>query len=278
MSDARAIGVFDSGVGGLTVLSALWRALPNESTVYLGDTARVPYGTRSASTVVKYAVNNAHTLAKAAPLKMLVVACNTVSAVALPALAAEMPIPVVGVIVPGASAAVQACQTAKRPNAPVVIFGTSGTIRSGAYPQALAALGHTGSVHLQACPLLVPLVEEGFTDGDLPRLALQHYLAGIPMDAGAAVLGCTHYPLLRPIFRKLLPESIAVVDGAEVTAQEAARLLDLHDLRRQQINTEPKHRVLVSDAPEQMAQLAPRFLGEALRSDGVELVDVEVKS
>src|SRR5688572_8734830 len=217
MADQRPIGVFDSGVGGLTVLRAVKARLPGEATVYLGDTARVPYGTRSAETVVKYAINNARTLVAQADVKALVVACNTVSAVALDALRAEFGtrMPVLGVIEPGARAALAATK-----GGTIVVLGTAGTVRSGAYARVVAALGSSARVLARACPLLVPLVEEGWTDGDVPRLVVKEYLNDLPPDTDTVVLGCTHYPLLRPVLRRALPERIALVDGAEATARE----------------------------------------------------------
>lgn len=269
--DDRPIGVFDSGVGGLTVLRALKRRLPNEATVYLGDTARVPYGTRSAATVERYAINNARTLVQAADIKLLVVACNTASAVALPALGRELPVPVVGVIEPGARAA----RAASKGGA-VVVLGTVGTVRSEAYPKALRAQGFAGEVVARACPLLVPLVEEGWTSGEIPRLAVARYLEGLPPNVDTVVMGCTHYPLLRPVLRAALPEHIALVDGAEATALEVAELLEARGLARRASTppTPPVHRLLVTDAPEQLARLAPAFLGEDVAPGSVELIDV----
>jgi glutamate racemase len=266
--DDRPIGVFDSGVGGLTVLRALKKRLPQEATVYLGDTARVPYGTRSAATVERYAINNARTLVQAADIKMLVVACNTASAVSLPALRADLPVPVVGVIEPGARAA-----TAASRGGAVVVLGTAGTVRSEAYPRELRALGFRGDVVARACPLLVPLVEEGWTDGEIPKLVVQKYLDGLPASTDTVVMGCTHYPLLRHVLREALPERIALVDGAEVTALEVAELLESRGLARAAASP-PRHRLLVTDAPEQLARLAPAFLGETVQRDDVELIDV----
>ena len=179
MTDSRPIGVFDSGVGGLTVLRALKAALPTESTVYLGDTARVPYGTRSAQTVITYAVNNARTLVKHGDIKALVVACNTVSAVAIEALRDAVSMPVIGVIEPGAEAALQALSVLRSvhpssmPSSPsITVLGTQGTVRSGAYARVFAARGHTQLTTAIACPLLVPLAEEGWTTGDVPALVI----------------------------------------------------------------------------------------------------------
>ncbi len=267
MTDDRAIGVFDSGVGGLTVLRALRELLPAESTVYLGDTARVPYGTRSAATVEKYAINNARTLMQCADLKALVVACNTATAVALPALRAALTIPVIGVIEPGARAAVSASK-----GGTIVVLGTAGTVRSEAYPRALHALGHRGDVLARACPLLVPLVEEGWLGGDIPRLVVKQYLRDLPADTDTVVMGCTHYPLLRPILRAALPEQVALVDGAVATARELAALLSERGIAR--AAPLPMHRLLVTDGPEQLARLSNTFLGATVEVGAVELVDV----
>lgn len=269
--DDRPIGVFDSGVGGLTVLRALKGALPHESTVYLGDTARVPYGTRSAQTIVRYAINNARTLVEAADIKLLVVACNTASAVSMPALAAELSprgIEVIGVIEPGARAALAASK-----GAGIAVLGTVGTVRSGAYPRALARLGHAGGVYAIACPLLVPLVEEGLLEGEIPRLVVERYLSALPTDIDTVVMGCTHYPLLRAVLRAALPASVALVDGAAATALEVTSLLAARGIARGRA-TGAAHRLLVTDAPEQLAQLAPAFLGEAVVSAAIETVDV----
>jgi glutamate racemase len=272
MSDPRSIGVFDSGVGGLTVQGAIARILPDENLLYLGDTARVPYGTRSADVVVRYALNNARTMLALEPLKLLVVACNTATAVALPALARELPIPVVGVIEPGAEAAIEHSRGGR-----ILVLGTSGTVRSGAYPRAFASRGHTGEVMVRACPLLVPLVEEGWTEGPIPRAVVEKYLADVPRDVDTAVLGCTHYPLLRAqiadVLALVVGSAVSVVDGGEVTARRVSEILDANGQRRAPDGTPARRRVFVTDAPEQMTKLAPRFLGHALDAPA-ELVDV----
>jgi glutamate racemase len=283
VTDARPIGVFDSGVGGLTVLRALKRALPAEPTVYLGDTARVPYGTRSAATVTKYAINNARTLVALADIKFLVVACNTATAHALPELQQHVSVPVVGVVEPGARAAVSASK-----GGTIVVLGTAGTVKSGAYARALASLGAGARVHARACPLFVPLVEEGWTSGEVPALVARQYLADLPSDADTVVMGCTHYPLIVDVLRAALPPSVALVDGAEATAKEVAHELGVRGLSasepRQQAAAprdaggappaKPAHRLLVTDAPEQLARVAPAFLGEPVDVAHVELVDV----
>jgi len=276
MSDQRPIGVFDSGVGGLTVLRALKQALPHESTVYLGDTARVPYGTRSAQTVITYAVNNARTLVKHGDIKALVVACNTVSAVALEALRAALPIPVIGVIEPGADAALAALSSSSSPQAGIAVLGTQGTVRSGAYPRVLAEKGHEHAVAAVACPLFVPLAEEGWTGGDVPGLVAERYLQALPADTGVVILGCTHYPLLKGVIAERLARlrpGAVVVDGAAATAAATAAVLAARGLSAPATAT-PHHRLLVTDAPQQMAALGPAFLGEAVHEADVELVDV----
>lgn len=284
MTDTRPIGVFDSGVGGLTVLRALKQALPRESTVYLGDTARVPYGTRSAQTVITYAVNNARTLVKHGDIKALVVACNTVSAVALDALRAALPIPVIGVIEPGADAALAALALSPSSSGPstvssssgIAVLGTQGTVRSGAYPRILAEKGHRHAVAAIACPLFVPLAEEGWTTGDVPGLVAERYLRSLPADTGVVILGCTHYPLLKGVIAERLAQlrpGAVVVDGAAATAAATAAVLAERGLAAEATAT-PTHRLLVTDAPQQMAALGPAFLGEAVREGDVELVDV----
>lgn len=261
-----AIGVFDSGVGGLTVLRALMTRLPNERTVYLGDTARVPYGTRSQATVTRYAVGNARFLVKQR-IKLLVVACNTVSAESLPALREAFDVPVIGVVEPGAQAAFSAaCGGA------VGVIGTQGTIASGAYEKALRAHAPSIRVVSRACPLFVPLAEEGWTEGDVPRLAAERYLAPFREDAiTALVLGCTHYPLLADAIGKALPD-VTLVDSASATAAAVDALLSAEGALREA--NDPDHAVFVTDLPTSFTRVAERFLGRTLPP--VEQVDVTV--
>jgi glutamate racemase len=264
------LGVFDSGLGGLTVVRALRAHCPAENIIYLGDTARVPYGTRSPETVVRYALGCARLLT-ARGVKAIVVACNTVSAVALDMLRVELDLPVLGVILPGARAAVAA--SAGRV---VGVLGTSGTIASGAYPRTVASLSTRTEVISQAAPLLVPLVEEGWLDGDVPRLAARRYLAPL-IQAGVhcIVLGCTHYPLLQPIIEQeaaeLAGRRVPIVDSASATAGEVAAFLSV---RAQ--NTSRSERgtleLLVTDVPKTFASVAERFLGEPVEQ--VEQIDL----
>lgn len=256
-----AIGVFDSGVGGLTVLKALAQRLPHESMVYLGDTARVPYGTKSGDVVTKYSLANAAALMEF-DLKLLVVACNTASAVALPALEAQLPVPVIGVIAPGAEAAVRSTKTGK-----IAVIGTPGTIASRAYQTALEAASPGLEVHARACPLFVPLAEEGWTTGEVPRLVAQEYLGqGLLADGvDTLVLGCTHYPLLAPVIREVAGPNVNLVDSAHATAERVAALLDARGLLRE-AGGPVERNYLVTDTPARFLEVGARFLGHPLAS------------
>jgi glutamate racemase len=256
------IGIFDSGVGGLTVQRALLEALPGADTVYLGDTARVPYGTKSAATVTQYSLRNARVL-EACGIDLLVVACNTASAVALPALRAALPVPVLGVVEPGARAAARASSGGR-----IGVIGTAGTIGSGAYQEALRALRPDAVVVARPCPLLVPLAEEGWTDpaDELVRGVVRRYLAPLAAERiDTLVLGCTHYPLLREAIAAELP-GVRLVDSAETVAAEVKALLPAPSGR---VGT---HRFLVTDTPEKFLAVASRFLGRPV--EAAEHVDV----
>src|SRR3954470_19069834 len=223
----KPIGVFDSGVGGLTVLRALLARLPNESTIYLGDTARVPYGTRSREVVTRYALLSARHLATHR-IKLLVVACNTASAHSLPALAEALPIPVVGVIEPGARAA-----AARTRGGGIAVLGTPATVASGAYQAALGRIAPLARVTARACPLFVPLAEEGWIDGEVPRLVAQRYLGDLRRaGADTVLLGCAHHSLLAATIAEVVGPELAIVDGALATADAVAHLLEVRDLRR----------------------------------------------
>lgn len=211
-SPAAPLGVFDSGVGGLTVLSELKAQLPNEDFIYLGDTARVPYGSKPLEMVRDFALEISHALI-ARGVKGIVIACNTASAASLPALAAELPVPVWGVIEPGVQAALRAA-----PGGHIGVLGTVGTIKTGAYQAGLERGGCT--VWSRACPLFVPIVEEGVSDTVIARLVAQHYLADAP-ELDAVILGCTHYPALKPILAEVL-SGTPLVDSAEATARYVA--------------------------------------------------------
>lgn len=263
--NTASIGIFDSGIGGLTVFSRIAARMPDENMVYLGDTARLPYGTKSADTVVRYARACAHILLQRG-IKALVVACNTASAHAMDSLHGHLPVPVIGVVEPGARTAV-----ARTRNQRIGVIGTAGTIASGAYPAAIHALLPEAQVFATACPLFVPLAEEGWTEGEVPRAVAQRYLAPLlDNDIDTLVLGCTHYPLLAPMIQAVMGPEITLVDSAEETARALEALLDSQQLRGPggAIGT---HTFLASDAPDSLARVGARFLGQPL--DGVEWVD-----
>jgi glutamate racemase len=275
--------VFDSGLGGLTVVRSLLAAAPTERIVYLGDTARVPYGTRSAETVVRYARGCARVLLRR-DIKALVVACNTVSAVALDLLRSELDLPVVGVIDPGARAAVRACAggAVGDDGAPpkIGVLGTQGTVRSGAYPRAVARVTTRIEVIARPAPLLVPLVEEGWTEGEVPELAVRRYVEPlIAAGAGAILLGCTHYPLLAPLVvavaRDLAGRDVPVVDSADATAEVVAEMIREERFQPGVSGSgEGRLTLLVTDLPEGFAAVARRFLGDG-EMPTVEQVDID---
>ncbi len=254
MSDARPIGVFDSGIGGLTVVKALRDLLPNENVSYLGDTARVPYGNKSSETVERYSLELANMLA-AENAKVIVVACNTVSSVSIPKLRANVKVPVVGVIEPGAQAAIATTR-----NRHVGVIGTRATIRSGAYDNALRALNIHVRVTSQACPLFVPLIEEGLLNDKLTDQAIARYLD--PMIAegiDTLVLGCTHYPLLVPAISRALGDNVKLVDSAQNCAIAVRNLLDRQSLRADP-SAKGNLRVALTDAADNFLNVAREAL------------------
>lgn len=263
------LGVFDSGLGGLTVVRALRRVLPDEDIVYLGDTARVPYGTKGPATVVKYAMGCASHLVGRG-VKAVIIACNTVSAVAPERLRIELDLPVLSVIEPGARAAVAATSTGR-----IGVLATAGTIASGAYTRAVTNLSTRTEVVGQAAPLLVPLAEEGWLEGDVPTLAVRRYLEPLARArVDVIVLGCTHYPLLRTIIeteaKRMMGDHVTVVDSASAIADEVETFLVTRALRRSRLDPGTRGRVelLVTDVPKSFSEVASRFLG-----DDVEIVD-----
>ncbi|MEA3364389.1 MAG: glutamate racemase [Candidatus Hydrogenedentes bacterium] len=261
-----AIGIFDSGVGGLTVFARVAQRLPHESIIYLGDTARVPYGTKSGETVQRYAAACANVLVSRG-IKMLVVACNTASAHALETLRKDLDVPVIGVIMPGAQAAVERTR-----NGRIGVIGTASTIGSKAYDDAILGLAPSARVFSKACPLFVPLAEEGWVDGAVPRQVARIYLEEL-LDNGVdtLVLGCTHYPLLRDILEETVGAQVSLVDSAEATSHAVAAMMDELCLSRDP-NASLEYTYLVTDAPENFARVGERFLGHAISP--VEWVDV----
>jgi glutamate racemase len=263
---SKPIGVFDSGIGGLTVVSALRTLLPNESIFYLGDTARVPYGGKSASTVQRYSLEIASMLL-AENAKTVVVACNTASAVALSQLTESVPVTVTGVILPGAQAAIAATRTGQ-----IGVIGTRATINSGAYERALRSLNSDVRVIVRACPLLVPLIEEGWLEHPITDQIVMQYIGPL-VDEGidTLVLGCTHYPLLRNAISRLLGDTVTLVDSAQNCANAVRDLLVREGLAAPKMKA-GSLRVALTDPPDSFLRVA----GEALQLDvgEVQLRDV----
>lgn len=261
MSDDRPIGVFDSGLGGLTVVRELKRLMPGERIIYLGDTARCPYGGRSEETIKTFGMQDARFLMEH-DIKLLIVACNTVSSVALDHIERSIKdIPVIGVVMPGARAAV--LRTAERK---IGIIGTAATVRAGAYTRAIQSLEPAMKVYGKACPLFVPLVEEGLLDHDITRLAVQHYLTEF-LDRGVdcIILGCTHYPLLMPVIQEMVGTRTHLLDSALWTAKEVQDILMA--LNAFSTDTEGglvASRFFVTDLTPRFKELAVSFLGTAL--------------
>ena len=267
MTPSAPIGIFDSGIGGLTVARAIYEMFPGESTVYLGDTARVPYGPKSPATVERYALEILDWLLRQR-VKVVVVACNTATAHALGALRAASPVPVIGVVEPGARAAVQATTSGV-----VGVIGTAGTVASGAYRRALLALRADLEVVERACPLFVPLVEEGWLDHPAGRLIAEEYLGEIQAaGVDALVLGCTHYPLLKPLLADVLGDGVTLIDSAWETAKEVAVTLGEAGLLGPP-DAQASHRWCATDDVERFARLGATFIGRDLAA--VELVDLE---
>lgn len=264
------IGVFDSGIGGLTVLKALMETFPNESFIYLGDTARLPYGTKSPETINRYT----HTAAKflvQRGIKLLVIACNTASSNGLEALqAAFTPLPVIGVIEPGAEAA---CATTQ--NGQIAVIATEATVNAQGYQKSIKKILPDAQIMTKSCGLFVPLAEEGLIDGPITEAAVKHYLTGFlhqkQFKPDCLVLGCTHFPVLLPTIKKLIGNKINIVDSAQTTALAVKKMLDTAHLTS--LNSHPRSlQFLVTDGPQRFARIAQLFLGQSLTDNRVELV------
>jgi glutamate racemase len=254
---AAPIGVFDSGLGGLTVAHAIMRELPAESLVYFGDTARVPYGPKSPDTVRRYSHEISGYLLEQG-VKAIVIACNTATAHALPMLERELDIPVIGVVEPGARAAVRASRTGH-----IGVIATAGTIRSGAYVRAIEAAAPDAKIMALACPLFVPLVEEGWTEHEATRAIAREYLAPfIEVGVDTLVLGCTHYPLLKPLITDIVGPHVRLIDSAEETALDTRRMLAEHSLAAPA--GEGSYRFIASDDQAQFLNLGQRFFGDTI--------------
>ena len=259
MNKDSAIGVFDSGIGGLTVLQKIIELLPKENTIYLGDTARAPYGTKSVETVLRYSFENSEFLVEKG-VKLLVVACNTSTAIALDRLRSSLEVPVIGVIEPGATKALDVTKNKK-----IGVIGTEATIQSGAYTKALRAKDLKVEVYSRACPLFVPLVEEGWTDNAVVEMTVKVYLGSLKQSGiDTLILGCTHYPLLKKAVRKFLGDTVSLVDSAEEIAKEVGSVLKKDSLARK--NGGGSHSFFVTDAPDRFVKVGQRFLGEKVES------------
>ena len=261
MKNARQpIGVFDSGIGGLTVVKSLIEDLPSESIVYFGDTARVPYGTKSKSTIVKFSLENVEFLLRFG-VKCIVIACNTSSSWALPTLRKYFKVPIVGVIRPGAVAAIRHTRTKR-----IGVIGTTATIRSRAYEAAIHRLDPTINVFSQSCPLFVPLVEEGWLNGSICRDVAQRYLESMKRNRiDTLILGCTHYPLLTSTIQQVLGSDVTLVDSAKQTAMEVRGVLMGTDALCE-ARAHPRYRFFVTDEPSHFNLVGHRFLGQVIGS------------
>lgn len=254
MNTNNPIGIFDSGIGGLTVFAAIRKELVNESLIYLGDTARVPYGNKSAETIIRYSKECAQFLVDRG-VKAIVVACNTATAFALPEISRSFDIPIIGVVEPGARAAIR-----RSKNHTIGVIGTAGTIGSNAYGAALKNINRNVRVVSRACPIFVPLVEEGWLDNDVAEAAIARYLSGMK-DEGVdtLILGCTHYPLIAGTIQKVLGDGIQLVDSAATTAEELSAMLAKQNLAAE-ANAPASSHIYVTDLPTRFESIAQRFL------------------
>ena len=268
-STTLPIGVFDSGVGGLTVLKALRDVLPQENFVYLGDTARLPYGTKSPASISRYACQ-ATTHLQTLGIKLLVVACNTASAVALVALREQMhPLPVIGVVEPGATAAVEA-----RPGGSHLVLATEATVHLGAYRQAILARDPQAVVRELPCELLVSLAEEGWTSGEIAETIIRRYLSQISdYTPDSVILGCTHFPLLRDAIAAVVATDVVIVDSAETTATVTSQMLEAASLAND-MGCAGELRLMATDGATRFARVGGWFLGEDLSADDISLIDL----
>jgi glutamate racemase len=251
---SRAIGVFDSGVGGLTVAKELIRQLPNENIIYFGDTARVPYGIKSRETVIRFSIENILFLLKH-DVKLICIACNTVSSFALPVIKNHFRVPMIGVITPGVREAVYATQ-----NKRIGVIGTAGTVKSRAYEKEIKQLDPKIKVTAVACPLFVPFAEEGWLSGDVVMEVARTYLKPLKKaKVDTVILGCTHYPLLRSVIQQALGKDVTLIDSAKQVAMEVKKILSSEGLMNK--GAKGRQKFYVSDNPEWFLQLARRFLG-----------------
>ena len=258
---SRPIGVFDSGVGGLTVVKELNRLLPNEKIIYFGDTGRVPYGNKSKETIIHYSLQVAYFLMKK-KIKMLVVACNTASSVSLPTLKRHFHIPIIGVIEPGARSAIETTKKNK-----IGVIGTLGTVRSNAYKKALKKIKSSVNVFQDPCPLFVHLAEDGWNKNKIAKMVADEYLKPLKeKNIDTLILGCTHYPLLKDVIQESVGNKVELIDSGKETAKEVKRILEKKQLVNKHKMTEKNHSVFyVSDFPHKFKEVSQRFLSKELK-------------
>ncbi len=264
------IGIFDSGVGGLTVLNSIQRVMPNEQLLYLGEPARVPYGTKSSESVVKYASQAAKILVDRG-IKLLVVACNTASSVALGSLRAEFDfIPIMGVVEPGAAAS---CKVTK--NGRIAVIGTEGTVNGNAYQDAIVNIRPDAIVSAKACSLFVALAEEGLVDGPIAEAVIDHYLSSLLSDQliDCLVLGCTHFPVLANAIKNVVGDKVSLVDSADTTAMEVHSVLESNGLRNSSVSYSAPQ-FLVTDGPDRFARVAKIFCNNDASKMNIQLIDI----
>jgi glutamate racemase len=267
MNNSNPIGIFDSGIGGLTVVKSLDTSLANEKIIYFGDTARVPYGSKSNSTVIEYSKQNT-TFLLSKNVKMIVVACNTASSIALETLRSEFEIPIVGMIDPGAKAAIKSTQ-----NKRIGVIGTEATISNKAYSNALLKLDDSLKVYEKACPLFVPLAEEGWINHQATKLVAEEYLTELKQEKiDTLILGCTHYPILRNVIQEVIGKNVTLIDSGSAASVEVEAYLSGRGIRNAS-NVLGTHEYYVSDVPKKFKQIAERFLGREV--EHVNKVDLE---
>jgi len=267
MNNSNPIGVFDSGIGGLTVVKSIDTFLPNENIIYFGDTARVPYGSKSNSTVIEYSLQNAHFLSKK-NVKLIVVACNTASSIALEELREKFNIPVIGMIEPGAKAAIK-----KTKNGKIGIIGTESTVSNKAYSKTLLNLNPELNVTEKACPLFVPLAEEGWIDHKATKLIAEEYLYELKeIGIDTLILGCTHYPILKDIIQEVIGKDVTLIDSGSAASVVVEKYLNGIGLRNTSNNL-GIHNYYVSDVPKKFKSIAERFLGRQV--ENIHKVDLE---
>lgn len=263
----KAIGIFDSGFGGLTVLDQIFKELPMEDTIYFGDTAHLPYGTKSRESVIRFSLKITDFLIKQG-VKIIIVACNTASSFSIDVLREKTDLPIIGVIKPGARSAVSATRKKK-----VGVIGTEGTIRSRSYEMEIEKLNPDIKIFGQPCPLFVPLVEEGWLDKQVTLLVAKEYLSPLKeKDIDTLILGCTHYPLLKKIITRVMGLAVTLIDSAEETAKESKRVLEENNLMRKEEEGEVTRRYFVSDDPQKFVRLGKKFLGRDI--DNIQKIDI----